>query len=589
MKEFKTLKPFMQKNWPHYFFGVLTLILVDMAGLMVPQVYANIGNQAAAGTLTWESLRYQVILFLILSLASAVGRYIWRNQIFGTSRKLDYWLRDKLFKQYLGMDQSFYSYRRTGELMALATNDISSVFNAMGGGVLFLTDAIFMTIATVFMMVRTVGGRITAVALVSLPFIALVVTKLFKPMRQRSRIVQDAFSDLTTEVQENLSGIRVIKATAIEDNRAASFEGVSRSYRDKFMDLMRVDSLFDPAIDAISGISFVVFIIYGSRQVVAGQLQVGSFIAVFEYLYRIVWPMIAIGLVINSVQRGVASMQRLNEIFRTRTRVSECKDPIALTHPQGEIVFDHVSFRYADDSPWILRDVSFTLHPGQSLAVLGRTGAGKTTMVALLLRLYDVTEGRILLDGIDIRDLSFQSLYESIGLVSQDNFLFSRTIAENIAFSEGKVDQERVREAARFAHVDEDILAMPQGYDTEVGERGVTLSGGQKQRICIARAYYKQAPVLVLDDSLSAVDTKTEAAVLDRLEDWPGSLFIISQRVSTAERADQILILEEGKISQKGKHEELVQEAGYYHNLFQRQLLQSSADAGAGFWAGGGQ
>ena len=321
------------------------------------------------------------------------------------------------------------------------------------------------------------------------------------------------------------------------------------------------------------------FILYGVLQIRSGSLTIGAFVATMEYLNMIVWPLIAMGLIVSQFQRGVSSMARLNEIFRMQSAVQEVENPVDDGDRQGEVEFRHVSFRYGPDLPWVLQDISFTLHPGNSLAILGKTGVGKSTIIQLLLRRYDVTEGQILVDGVDIRQCSFSRLYDTFGIVAQESFLFSRTIAGNIAFSGEEEDREAVIEAARFAQVDKDIEAMKEGYDTVVGERGVTLSGGQKQRISIARAYYRKAPVLLLDDSLSAVDTETESRILSGLKKHKKGLIMISQRVSTVQHADEILVLEEGRITQRGNHEELVNEEGFYCDLYHRQLLESQVNA----------
>ncbi len=576
MKSYKTIIPFLKKNWHHYLIGILMLIIVDAATLIVPQIFRAFTDAMVDGTLNREFIVKLIIYAALIGLVIEVGRYLWVVQIIGTARKLEYWLRDKLFIKYLHFDDEYFHHNRTGDLMARATNDMIAVRGSMAGGIIMITDSIFMTVFTVIMMVYTVGLKTAAISLVSLPFLALAISKIAPPIQRRSRKVQDSFSDVTTEVQENFSGIRVIKAFATEDNRENSFENYNEIYRKKNMDLMRVDALFDPLINFISGISFVVLIYYGATQILNGSMTLGDFVAAVHYLYSIIWPLIAMGLIANTFQKGIASMTRLNEVFASESTVQEKENAAGLKNFSGKITFNDVSFRYGKDLPWILKNVSFELEPGESLAILGKTGAGKSTIIDLILRRYDVTEGEILFDGVDIKDLSFEALYEALSVVPQDGFLFSRSIAENISFSTGDLNMEKIKDAAIFAQVDDDIEDMPEKYETVVGERGVTLSGGQKQRVSIARAYYKDAPVMILDDSLSAVDTETESYILNNLRNHNKGLIMISQRISTVKEADNIIVIEDGKITQMGNHDELIRKDGFYSDLYNRQLLESA-------------
>lgn len=576
MKSYRTIIPFLKKNWHHYLIGILMLIIVDAATLIVPQIFRAFTDAMVDGTLNRDFIIKLIIYAALIGFVIEIGRYLWVVQIIGTARKLEYWLRDKLFIKYLHFDDDYFHHNRTGDLMARATNDMIAVRGSMAGGIIMITDSIFMTIFTIIMMVYTVGFKTAAISLVSLPFLAFAISKIAPPIQRRSRKVQDSFSDVTTEVQENFSGIRVIKAFATENDRGNSFENFNEIYRKKNMDLMKVDSLFDPLINFISGISFVVLIYYGATQILNGSMTLGDFVAAVHYLYSIIWPLIAMGLIANTFQKGIASMTRLNEVFATESTVQEKEDAIDLEEFSGKITFKDVSFRYGKDLPWILRHVSFELKPGESVAILGKTGSGKSTIIDLILRRYDVDEGEILFDGVNIKDLSFEALYAALSVVPQDGFLFSRSIAENIAFSAGDLDMEKIKEAAIFAQVNDDIEDMPEKYETIVGERGVTLSGGQKQRVSIARAYYKNAPVMILDDSLSAVDTETESHILNNLRNHNKGLIMISQRISTVKEADNILVVEDGKITQEGNHEELIKEKGFYSDLYNRQLLEST-------------
>ena len=585
MREYQTIFPFISANKRRYFLGIFALLFVDAANLLIPQIMRIFADWAQFGELTRDRIIWAAGVILLLGLMVAVGRYGWRVYIFGTARRLEYWLRDKLFKKYLSLDDQFFNHHRTGDLMAHVTNDVLMVRHSMGGGIIMIIDAVFMTLFTVIMMIYTVGLRTSLVALLALPFITIVVLAMSKPLHQRSREVQDTFSELSNEVQENISGINNIKAFGIEDRRSADFYEVNNKYQEKNMGMLRISVLFDPLIELISGISLVVFIIYGINRIREGSLTLGDFIAVLNYLRMMVWPLVAIGLVVNSFQRGIAAMGRINEILAVQPKVSEADSPTRIeqedtqdrdSNPGLNIEFRDVWFRYEENLPWVLQGVSFELKDAQSLAILGRTGTGKSTVLNLLLRRYDVSSGQILINGTDIRDIAFKELYEKIAFVEQESFIFSRTIADNIAFSsDGNYDPERVRLAAEFSQVAGDIESMPEQYATWVGERGVTLSGGQKQLLAIARAYYQDADLLVLDDSLSAVDTNTEREILDHLDEVQHGLIMVSQRVSTVQRADQILVLKDGVISQRGNHKSLLQDTdGFYARLYQRQLLE---------------
>lgn len=576
MREYRTIIPFIKENLGRYIIGLIALFVVDIASLIMPQVLRAFGDWAQLGELTLPRIAEIAVTILVLGLFVAMGRFGWRKYIFGTARRLEYWLRDRLFGKYLTLDDTFFNHHRTGDLMAHATNDVLMVRNSMGGGIIMIVDAVFMTIFTVGMMIYTVGLRTAAVALLALPFLTVMVYGLTGPLQRRSRDVQDTFSEMTTEVQENISGMASIKAFGIEADRADAFNVINERYREKNLRLVKISAFFDPLISLISGVAFVIFLFYGVRRIIVGELSLGDFIAVISYLNMMVWPLIAMGMVVSSFQRGIAAMTRINEIFAAKPRVQEGEDTAPLRGKGCQIEFRDVWFRYGDNMPWVLEGVSFTVEPHESLAILGRTGSGKTTILNLLLRRYDVDEGQILINGIDIRDISYEDLSERIAYVEQESFLFSRTIAGNIAFSaDAESNDNKVREAAEFSQVVTDIEGMPDGFETWVGERGVTLSGGQKQRVAIARAYYQQTDVLVLDDSLSAVDTNTEKRILNQLQKIRRSLILVSQRVSSVQESDTILVLEDGKISQRGTHRELMQDKeGFYAQLFERQLLE---------------
>lgn len=580
MIQYRTLLPFIKQNKARYFWGIVALLFVDIASLLVPQVLKRFADWAQFGELTPNRIAQSAVLIIILGLCVSVGRYGWRMNIFGTARKLEYWLRMKLFNQYLKLDDHFYNENRTGDLMAHVTNDVLMVRNSMGGGIIMIVDSIFMTFFIIVMMIYTVGLQTALIALIALPFLTVFVLTISKPMRKRSRRVQDSFSDLTNEVQENISGIHNIKAFGIEQNRSESFNQINKAYQEKNINLVKITALFDPIISLISGIAFVIFLLYGIYQIFYGYMSLGDFVAIVNYLHMMVWPLIAIGMVVNSFQRGIASMTRINEILAAKSNIVETDSPSQINMDKIRIEFRDVSFRYQENQPWIIKNINFVLEDQKSLAILGKTGSGKSTILNLLMRRYDVSSGQILINDIDIRDLSLYDLYQAIAMVEQSSFLFSGSVSKNIAFSgDGDYDQSEIERSAVFSQIHTDIEAMPEAYNTWIGERGVTLSGGQKQRISIARAHYKDTKILVMDDTLSAVDTNTEKSILNQLKRHKQGLIIVSQRVSTVQSADQILVIEDGEITQKGNHNELMQnEQGFYRKLYQRQLLESELE-----------
>lgn len=577
MKAFRTVKKFFLENKWNYLFGVLWLIIVDIVQLIVPQILGRATDLLEQGAIGINGLIKYSLYIMITGLTIAIGRYIWRIYILGTSRKLEYYLRKKLFNHLLTLSSDYYNHHKTGDLMAHATNDINAVRQAFGQGIMMLVDSTFMAIFTIIMMVRTTTLKLTIIALFTLPFITIIVNRFGRVIHRRFRIVQEAFSNLTDITQESFSGIRVIKSFVQEKPTEEEFTKINTENFNKNLQLVKVSGIFHPLISFISSISFLIVIVYGGRLVILDVISLGDFIAFNNYLNLLVWPMMALGWLVNLIQRGMASMERINNILDEEPEITDSKNTVEMDTIRGKIEFNNVNYKYKNATDYALKDINFTVDEGKTLAIVGRTGSGKTTIVNLLLRLYDIHEGEIKIDGVNIKDMKLKDLRENIGYVPQDNFLFTTTIRENIGFAfDGPIDEELMIKSSKIAQVYDNIMDFPDNFDTIIGERGVTLSGGQKQRVSIARAIAKDAPILILDDSLSSVDTDTEERILNGLKELTNkrTTIIISHRISTVKNADEIIVLDEGKIIERGNHESLLYNNGLYKYLYEKQLLE---------------
>ena len=580
MKSFLVLRDFFRANIWRYLLGIFWLIAVNAVNLQVPRLLGNITDQIDTRQLSTTDLLRYCGYILAIAATIAFGRYMWRIYIMGTARRLEYFLRNKLFKHLETLSVHFFTEHKTGDLMAHATNDINAVRMAMGPGILMLTDSIFITTVTVFLMGSNIDWNLTLLALLPLPFLAGLVTFFGRKIHARFKAVQQAFSSMTDRVQENLSGIRVIKSFVQEEAEIERFDKAAGNYVDKNMHMIRIWGLFMPMIQFISGISYLIVLGYGGILVINAQISLGEFVAFNSYLAMMIWPMMAVGRVINVLQRGAASMDRLNSLFEQKPEVYDELTYTSQQELEGRIEFKDLSFSYPDGTQ-ALKDINISVEPGKTLAIIGRTGSGKTTLVNLLLRLYNSGPGQLLIDGTDINNIPLSTLRQGIGYVPQDNFLFSDTIGNNIGFS-GGLTMEQIEEAARLSQVYDNIVEFPGKFETMTGERGVTLSGGQKQRISIARALVKNPNILVLDDCLSAVDTHTEEEILKGLRRimLGRTSIVISHRVSTVKDADEIVVLDQGKIIERGTHEQLLRRGGLYQHLhFKQQLEKKVSEA----------
>lgn len=583
---FKSLKPllkYFRKYKVQYILGIFFLLFIDVVQLYIPQILKYFANDYQRGVLTMASATKYAILTIVTGLMVAVARYFWRNFIIGNSMRVDYDLRKDFFWKLTSLSQNFFNTHKTGDLMSLATNDINAVRMTLGQGIIMFIDSTFLLILNLVMMIKTTNVLFASKVLFTIPLIILIVMRFGGVIHSRFKAVQAQYGTITDRAQENFSGIRIIKAFGQEEENAKLFREDNQDYYNKNIELAKLQSFFNPFIHVLSNISYMLLLFFGAKEVMAGTMLLGDFIAFNAYLGLMMWPARALGMVIVFMQRGAASMDRLTNIFRTEPEIVDREGAIELDEIKGNIEFKNVSFKYAPELPYALKDISFKIEPGKTLAILGRTGSGKSSIVNVLLRLYDINEGEILVDGHEVKDVTLNSLRENISYVPQDDFLFSKTVKENIEFHyEQELDDEMIEKYAKIAGVYDDIIEFKDGFGTILGERGVTLSGGQKQRVSIARALAKEKNVLIMDDSLSAVDTQTEEEILKNLntDEADVSKIIISHRVSTIKDADEILFIEDGAIVERGTHDELVSLGGRYNKLYEDQLLEQKINRG---------
>lgn len=578
MQVFLKLKWFFKENWKSYTIGVVALMTVAVLQLVPPRIIGEVIDEIAAGMITSNSLiRWLVILF-ITALSQYILRYIWRVRIWGNAAKLERIIRNRLYRHFTEMDSQFFQKYRTGDLMAHATNDLRSIRMVAGGGILTMADSLSITLVTITAMFLIIDWRLTILAVLPLPLLAFSSRYLGKMLHVRFRDAQEAFSRMNNKVQESLQGVKVIKTFGQEKEDIDEFKVQTDHILAKNKEVYKIDSIFDPVLTLIIGISYTIAIVVGGNLIINNEITVGEFVTFVSYLGMLVWPMFAIGRLFNIVERGSASYERVELLLNEQSSIVEQKGAVKEAI-SGELSFDIESFSYPDAEEAVLEDVHFSVKKGETIGIVGKTGAGKSTILKLLLREYDNYTGSIQFDQRDIRDYSLDALLENIGYVPQNNFLFSASIRDNIRFSNPNLSQEEVERAAKLADVHEDIMEMSQGYDTETGERGVSLSGGQQQRVSIARAIVKDPELMILDDSLSAVDAKTEEKILSSLRTIRDeqTTIIVAHRISSLMHADEIIVLEDGKIIERGKHAELVEQAGWYSEMYEQQQLETLA------------
>ncbi len=580
MRPLLRLKPYLLKYKRTLLWGVLTVVMSNLFNvaqpLFVGQAVDSLKGELERHQASGSTLLFYAGLIVSFSLVAGFFTFLTRQTIIVVSRHVEFDLRNDFLRHIQGLSLSYFQNTPTGDLMAHATNDIGAVRNSLGPGIMYPTDTM-MTFLFVLCVMLYKDWQLTLLALIPLPLVSYVVYRLGKIVHEKFEERQQQYSILTTRAQENLSGIRVVKAYVREAYEIGLFRGMSWDYLKKNLVLARVQSIMWPLMFLLVGASLVITLYFGGMKVIDGRLSIGTLTAFFGYLTMLIWPMIAFGWVINILQQGSASMARLCRIFDTEP---EIRDTDITDHSipgiSGAIEFRNVTLTHKNSTTPALEGITLTIPAGTSLAIVGYTGSGKSSLVSLIPRLYDVTEGELLIDGVNVRKIPLSILRSSIGYVPQETFLYSDSLADNIRYGTDDGTDEHVREAAEVSQIARDVLDFPHGFGTMLGERGITLSGGQKQRTSIARAVIRKPKILILDDALSAVDTYTEDEILHRLRGvMKGrTSIVISHRISTVKDADMIVVLNEGKIEEQGTHDQLVENGGIYAELHQKQLLE---------------
>ena len=577
MKLLKKLSWFFKlEKWP-YITGILALSLVSLLNLLPPRVIGEVIDQIASKDLTNLELAYQLFILVLSALAMYALRFVWRKYILGTANRLGRILRYRLFEHFTRMSPSFYQTYRTGDLMAHATNDINAVVGVAGGGVMSAVDASITALVTVLTMFFVLDWRLTLIAILPLPFMAWGTSLIGRKNHESFKAAQEAFSDLNNKVQESVSGIKVTKSFGYQDAETAAFARINQDVFKKNILAAKYNALFDPMVLIFVGLSYLLTLIFGGLFISQDQLTVGELVTFITYLDMLVWPLQAMGYLFNISQRGTVSYERIESLLAQESDVTEVASPIK-DIKNGRLDYSIQKFAY-DDRP-TLRDIHFSIDQGQTLGIVGVTGSGKTTLLRLLLREQDIQDGNICLAGHDIRDYSLSTLRSLIGYVPQDQILFATSIRDNIRFGNPSLSDEDVIAVTKLCGIYEDIMQMPDGFDTLVGERGVSLSGGQKQRLAMCRALILNPDILILDDSLSAVDAKTEHLILDNLkrERSGKTTLITAHRLSAVVHADLILVLDQGRVIESGSHQELLTQDGWYATTYQNQQLAESLE-----------
>jgi ATP-binding cassette subfamily B protein len=572
------LGPIIRKYWVRYLCGILILAAVDISQTIIPGITARVIDDLSSFTATAHTLLVALLQISALVAGITVGRYFWRFLIWGSARYLEQEVRDNLFAKYLELSADFHDVHKTGDLMALVTNDLEAVRQSLGDGLLMISDFFIMTTFTLIAMLRF-NRALTLLALIPLALIALIVTRAGPLVFKLFKRVQDAFSALTDYVEEAMTGMRIIKVFTREKDAARGLRVKAMDLQRRDIHLIKIWGLAGPLIDFLGAISVLVLLWYGGILATRGTFTIGGLVAFNTYIGMLAWPMTALGQAINLFQRGQASAARINEILDRSSTIQELPDAVPIEGElRGDVDFEHVTFEREGHK--ILDDVSFHVASGEKIGIIGPIGSGKTTIVSLLTRAYDPSVGKVLVDGVDVRRYRLKDLRRAIGVVTQDVFLFSDSLEENINVTDLPVGEKEIGEATKQSDIYNNISEFKDEFGTIVGERGVTLSGGEKQRVTIARAFLKKPRILVLDDALSAVDADTEKHILDNIAGFKSrpTTIVISNRISALRQMDRVLVLNAGRVAEEGTHSALLRKHDWYWRVFRRQLVEHKVE-----------